>query len=362
MGLKETISEGHLLQIKEAFGLADIDDVAPIPSGHIHNSYKIRAEGRSYLLQRLNLSVFPDTQSIFENVSQVQMKLEDAMGKEYPYRWYLTKKQEPFIHIDGSDRYRLLHFIENAVTYGACEEDRVAREAGRILGVTHAHTYTIAPQTLHEIIPHFHDMSFRIQQLEDAIREDRKGRLNQVVDQLFYINEEKDQWLKLNTQIRNGEILKHATHNDPKLENILFDHSQHAICLIDLDTIMAGCYLFDVGDLLRSCCTPYNEDDPKPYADAFQMQYFNAIMKAYAEKTMHLLHETEWRPLAGSGLYMTFIMATRFLADYLNGDIYYQTAHEKQNLHRCLNQLNLYRHMKADLHEMEEYVESLFTG
>ena len=360
MDLDPSLPKAHLEQICQVYGLEDIDDVILLTSGHIHKSYKLVGNTRSYLLQRLNTNVFPDTLAIFENVSQVQFKLEGAMGKDYPYRWYLTKKQEPFIQLDDDHRYRLLHFIDNAITYSACDSDKMATEAGKILGSMHAYTYNIAAETLHEIIPNFHDMSFRIQQLEDAMKEDKVHRLKSIVDQLYYVNDEKDKWLDLNARIRNGEILLHATHSDPKLENILFDKDQNAICLIDLDTIMAGCYLFDVGDLLRSCCSPYTEDDPEPHTNAFNKDYFDSIIRSYASQTRDLLHESEWLPLAGSGLYMTFIMAIRFLADYLNGDVYYQIEHPEHNLHRCLNQLNLYKQMKARLPEMEQVVREAF--
>ena len=355
------IPVSHLDFIQQEYQLGPIREIETIKGGHIHKSFKLTNENETYLLQHLNTQVFPDTQIIFENVAQVQLSLERALGKAYPYRWFLTKDQIPFVQIEDL-RYRLLNFIDDSKSFSFCPEEKIASEAGRILGETHRHTYRISPDTLHDIIPNFHDMVFRIHQLEEAVHIHQGNRLNDVVDQLFYINEEREMWLDLSKQIRNKEIVMHATHNDPKLENILFDQSQRGICLIDLDTIMSGCYLFDVGDLLRSCCSPYTEDDPKAYMDAFNFDFFKAIISDYADETKELLHVSEWRPLASSGLYMTFIMAVRFLTDYLNGDVYYQVDHQKHNLHRCLNQLNLYKRMKSFLSEMEEFVRHCFAN
>ncbi len=360
MGLNPQIKDSQLQQILSSYDLTGNVRHTLLTSGHIHYSYKLEIDGSNYLLQQLNTEVFPDTQSIFENVIQVQNKLEAALKDDYPYRWFLTKRQHPFIDLQDGTRWRLMHFIDQSVTHPTCTSNLIAQEAGRILGQMHKHTYNIATETLHDIIPHFHDMSIRIQQLEDAVKNNSVNRLNEIVDHLYFVMEQKDQWLDLNQDIRNGNILKHATHNDPKLENILFDLNGKAICLIDLDTVMAGCYLFDLGDLLRSCCTPYPEDDPNASIDAFNINYFEEIVKAYASETKPLLHESEWTSLVHSGLYMTFIMGVRFLTDYINGDIYYQVAHEKQNLHRHLNQINLYKQMQEEITKIESIVTSSF--
>lgn len=361
MGLGPEIKNAQLQEILISYELDDDASFSLIPSGHIHYSYKLEIGGNAYLLQQLNTDVFPDTQSIFDNVIQVQNKLEAALKDEYPYRWFLTKDQHPFIDLADGTRWRLMHFIDQSVTHQTCSSNHIAQEAGRILGQMHKYTYNIAIDTLHEIIPNFHDISMRIQQLEDAVKNNPVNRLKEVMDQLYFVMDQQDQWLKLNQDIRNGNILKHATHNDPKLENILFDLHGKAICLIDLDTVMAGCYLFDLGDLLRSCCTPYPEDDPNGSSDAFNLEYYTEIVNAYASETKSLLHETEWRSLLYSGLYMTFIMGVRFLTDYINGDTYYHIAHERQNLHRHLNQINLYKRMQEQLPKMESILNHLFT-
>ena len=360
MGLIPGITEKQKSAILAAFDLEGSPKISPILTGHIHFSYKMEVGPQVYLLQRLNTEVFPNTQDIFENVIQVQSRLEVALKDDYPFRWYLTLDQKPFKDLDDGTRWRLMRFIPNAISHSVCTSDKIAWEAGNILGEMHKYTYNIPAQTLHEIIPNFQDMSFRIKQLESAVKKDPLGRLDKLVDHLFFVMEEKDQWLELISEVRNGQIMMHATHNDPKLENILFDKNDQAICLIDLDTVMGGCYFFDVGDLVRSCCTPYSEDDPEPYEDAFNLRYFELIINAYAQQTKPLLHRSEWNSLVYGGAYMTFIMAVRFLTDYISGDVYYQIHRESHNLDRFLNQANLYKKMQVQLQPIKQIVTQSF--
>ena len=346
--------------ILKAFGIDDQPRITSIPQGHIHFSYRLETDKQIYLLQCLNTDIFPNTQDIFDNVIQVQNKLEAALKDDYPFRWYLTKDSKPFIDLEDGTRWRLMRFIPDTISHGVCKSDQMAWEAGRILGQMHKYTYNIPTQTLHEVIPNFHDMSFRIKQLEQAVKEDSAGRLEQMVDHLFFLMDEKDQWLEVVQDIRDGKILMHATHNDPKLENILFDQKGNAVCLIDLDTVMGGCYFFDVGDLIRSCCTPYPEDDPVQYDDAFNLAYFTKIIQAYADETKTLLHQSEQDSLIHAGAYMTFIMAVRFLTDYLNGDIYYQVKRASHNLDRFLNQANLYRRIQSQKESIKQIITQSF--
>ena len=362
MAVKSEFTNSQLSKIKEGFGLNGALILSQIESGHIHNSYKWSGHDQSYLLQQLNTKVFPNTQTIFDNVVQLQDLLEKALKENYPFKWFRAKDHKPYFDLEDGTRWRLLKYIENSFSYQACKSDAMAAEAGRVLGLTHRHTCSIDPDKLKDIIPGFHDMGLRIDQLENAIQANPKNRLQKCEELLEFINQEKKQWLDLHDQIEIGTIPLHATHNDPKLENILFDKDDQAICLIDMDTVMAGSYLYDVGDLLRSCCTSYLEDDPIQHQDAFNLSYFQSVISNYAKETKVILLESEWRSLASSGLYMTFIMGIRFVTDYINGDTYYHIGYADQNYNRCMNQLNLYKKMKDNLPKLIDYVADQYKS
>lgn len=319
-----------------------ITSIAPLGFGHINDSYAVHLGGRGYLLQRLNTNVFLKPNIVENNLFNLLsyhagLFPEHLKGNDGNYHQY-----------DGKNWWRLQEFVHDSYSPVALlpnELNEIAKGFGQF-------TAQFAGEKLdayQESIPQFHNLQFRLNQLEEAIRNDHVGRVEpsiQVIEEI-----KSFAWIAIKFGELVEEGLPHRVcHNDAKAGNCLLSKtSGHFLKIVDLDTVGPGYVLFDLGDMLRSMLfnIPENQSDLDHLK--FDQIRFNIILDSYLGECGHLLDPIEIDSLSFGGLYMTYIMAVRFLTDYLNGDIYYKISHAEENLIRTNNQLRILNLMNQAL-------------
>ena len=320
-----------------------------LASGHINDTYLIETvEKPFFVLQKINHQVFKDVPGLIANKVGVSKHLLSKMAhlsKEELSRKVLTfvkaKSGAYYFKTENGDFWNVMVFIDNSVTYELVTDEEIAYEGGKLSGDFLNLTSDFDASKLIEVIPNFHDMSFRYSQFEDALKvatEERKKQASEYLDRVATL---KDEMHILQSLKESGEIKLRVTHNDTKISNALFDTNKKGLCVIDTDTIMPGIVHYDFGDAIRTICNSGAEDEKNLDLVNFNFDYYKAYEKGFLEEVESALSPIEIKYLPLGAKTMIFIMALRFLTDFLNGDIYYKTAYAEHNFDRARNQFKL---------------------
>ena len=334
-------------------------------SGHINDTFIATYDesGRRvrYIVQRINHEVFKNVPQLMENIMRVtsHMEMKNTSGdsrraltliKCHDGRSYHQTPQGEF--------WRVYCFIEGARTYDAVDDPRQAYQAARAFGQFQLVLADLPGGLLHETIPHFHDTPKRLENLRKAADEDVMGRKSEVFAELEFVFQRGHEASKLLDLAAKGEIPERVTHNDTKLNNVMLDNVMgEGICVIDLDTVMPGLSLYDFGDLVRSCANSAAEDETNLAKIDVSLPVFEAIVQGYIAGAGDILTEAEWDHLVFAGKLMTYEVGIRFLTDYLQGDIYFKTKHDRHNLERARNQLRFVDRVEAADNTLRAIVE-----
>lgn len=329
-------------------------------SGHINDTYLIRTEESvGYVLQKMNGRVFTQAKDVIENKIKVTQYLHE---KGIQTLEFVPVKQNVFYIKDSENNFwNLSKFIKNSHTYLKVESNKIAYEAGLATADFLANT-TNFNKKLVEIIPNFHSMSFRFQEFENSLDTAFKERIQKAQKWIDFATENKNEMMVIEQAINQHKIPLRVTHNDTKVSNILFDKNNKAICLIDLDTVMKGCIHFDYGDALRTICSSANEDEKETSVINFNLDYFKNYTKGFLKNISNNISDEEIKYLPKSIEVMTFIIALRFLTDYLNNDTYFKTNHTEQNLERAINQFTFVNKIREHKEEIHAYISKIYMS
>lgn len=330
-----------IVHILKQFNIDNIIGINEISSGHINATYRVDTPSMKYLLQRVNTSVFECPEKMMENIKLVlslipRLKLfETVDGRPY--------------YSDETGFYRVYNFIENSVSYDRIDSVGMAERMAQALRSFHSALSSLDGSKLFETIPRFHDMVFRFSEFEKAIEEDRGNRRSKVKKEVEWMFSERERVSKISDLYKEGALPVRVTHNDTKLSNILFDRATgEYITFIDLDTVMPGTILFDIGDMIRTGCTSALEDEADLDKVHFKREYLEAMKRGYLDNNGDVT-ELEASLFEEAGRTITFIIALRFLTDYINGDTYYRVDYEEHNLVRTRNQIRLIEEMDKEI-------------
>ncbi|WP_233098820.1 phosphotransferase enzyme family protein [Aureibaculum flavum] len=320
-----------------------------LASGHINDTYLVITKEKPYfVLQRINHGVFKDVPGLIENKvavsNHIQEKLKDLSSKKRKRRvltFAKTKTGGSYLKDEGGNFWNLMYFIDNSVTHEIVTNKEIAYEGGRLLGKFLTLTSDFDPSKLVEVIPKFHDMSFRYEQFNDAFKIASSERLENAKKYIKLVEDSKEEMHVIQKLKESGEIKLRVTHNDTKISNALFNKKNKGLCLIDTDTVMPGIVHYDFGDAIRTICNTAAEDETNLDLVTFNLDYYNAYKKGFLKQMKASLSAIELRYLPLSAKTMMFIMGLRFLTDYLNNDIYYKTKYPEHNLDRAKNQFKL---------------------
>ncbi|AUC21490.1 phosphotransferase [Polaribacter sejongensis] len=318
-------------------------------SGHINDTFLIKTDGdTNYILQRINQVVFKDVLGLVNNKvltsNHIRSKYPNASDEvlnKTVLSFIKEKNSNSYYHKEGVNFWNVMIFIDDSVTHEIVKDEEIAYEGGKLLGDFLNLTSDFDSSQLIDVIPNFHNMAFRFKQYASSIQSASKSRLTKAADYIQIVADLKEEMHILQNLKDAGEIPIRVTHNDTKISNSLFTEDNKGICMIDTDTVMPGIIYYDFGDAIRTICNTAAEDETDLSKVEFNLDYYKAYEKGFLEKTKDSLTEVELKYLPLAAKTMIFIMALRFLTDYLNNDTYYKTTYADHNLDRAKNQFKL---------------------
>jgi thiamine kinase-like enzyme len=266
-----------------------------------------------------------------------------------------------FVRDSEGGWWRTYLFIENSHTLELIDKPEDARFLGESIARFQNQLANLGGSRLYETIPDFHNMEKRYQRFYSALGKDSCNRAKSVKTEIEFMQNNEERGAVLIRSLNNKTIPERICHNDAKINNILIDdETSKALCVIDLDTVMPGTCLFDLGDLIRTVTSKAAEDERDLSKVEFDLSYFESLLTGYISGASFLI-PAELSLLCESGRNLTQIMALRFLTDYLEGDHYYKIARPDHNLDRCRSQITLIQSMDVKWETANTIVDKLYT-
>ena len=291
-----------------------------------------------------------------ENIDQVTEHIRAKCPGKIALHFHHTRDRKTYVE-DGKNFWRMTNYIPS-VTYGNVQDLNVVRNAGKAFGDFQEELADFDIQLLHETIPGFHNTRMRYENLEATVSRDPLGRVQQVQQELDFLESVKDQACTLTDLQKEGKLPLRVTHNDTKINNVLFNpDNSEAMVVIDLDTVMPGLMGHDFGDAIRFAANKAPEDCSDPELAGVNLEIFRAFAEGFLEKTAKAMTPMEVDTLALSCFVLTTELATRFLDDYLQGDPYFKTRSPSHNLERTRCQIALAKDMLRKMPQMEQIVK-----
>ena len=321
------------------FGLKEsIVTIKRVESGLINSTFVLNSKTNSYILQSINTNVFPNYEKGLENILTVGIWLK---RKNYPYSFPLPIKGQ-YLKV-RNEVWRLMPYVKNSISYNRVSTLDQVKSAANCLGEFYHYLSDFNAENLSITLPHFHHGNSITKKFKEALLNGDNERLLSTKAIISEIEKELP-ILKKWDKICNT-LPKRIVHYDAKINNFLFDKkTDKVLALIDLDTLMPGCVLSDIGDMIRTYSNPVGEESKEIEKVVCNMVIINTIIKEFAKKVS--LEKKEKENLFFGGMAITFMQCVRFLTDYLNGDSYYKTSYKDQNLVRVKNQWALYKSLK----------------
>ncbi len=357
--LPETIDE-----ILSAYGISNLDAWGVIHNGHINHTYTIEFTDSSdkrvkWLLQNINTNVFKKPMELMDNVMRVTDFLRGKISEEGgdPERETLTvypttDGKNCFVDSNGKC-WRVYNFVDNAFSYNSIENPQLFYRAGAAFGKFQAQLADFPIDTLFETIEDFHHTYKRLHNLKTAEEKNASGRAENVKAELEFAYAREDDTRKVVDLIEKGEIPVRVTHNDTKLNNIMFDsNTKSPICVVDLDTVMPGSALYDFGDAIRFGASTAAEDEKDLSKVSMDIGLYEQYVKGYLSTAGKSLNSKEIEYLPFSAKLLTLECGIRFLTDYIDGDVYFGTSYPEHNLDRCRTQFKLVADMEEKFDDM----------
>jgi hypothetical protein len=358
------------IEILKSFDIpGELISIEELKRGHINRTYvgvwEFEGQRRRYVHQVVNHRIFPDIPGLMGNLDLVTTTLRDARDRgalpleEVTLTLIKNREGAGFVVDESGEFWRTFEFIENTVTYDVCPSAAVAAEAAAILGRFQRSLSGLSPSLFIETIPHFVDGQRRYQAFGEAVKNDSRRRVISCREEIDFAVTRSDFGGSLIAAVRDKTLPCKVAHNDMKLNNVLFDASgERAICLLDLDTCMAGTVVYDFGDLVRNTAVPCAEDEQDFTKVQFDMNLFQAICDGYLSEIGGSLVPAERERLVTAPRNLALILGVRFLTDYLQGDTYFRIHRPRQNLERARTQFQIVRVMERLENDMRGVVNS----
>ncbi|MDE5908868.1 MAG: aminoglycoside phosphotransferase family protein [Lachnospiraceae bacterium] len=359
-------------KIEEAIAAFDLEgklvDVKPYGNGHINDTFLITSQtgqgSRRFILQRMNHSIFKNPQQLMENVVNVTEYLREVISRQGgdPDRETLnvvkTRDGANYYEDSSHNFWRVFLYIERTLCLEQVESAKDFYDSAVAFGNFQRMLADYPARDLHETILNFHNTPSRFRDFQKAVQADKIGRAENAMQEIaFALEREKDTGVLLDL-LAEGKLPLRVTHNDTKLNNILFDSdTKKALCIIDLDTVMPGLSHYDFGDSIRFGASTGAEDEKDLSKIELDLALFETFTKGFLEGCKGSLTEKEIEMLPMGAKLMTYECGIRFLADYLEGDVYFKIHREDHNLDRARTQFKLVADMEAKWDRMAAIVE-----
>jgi hypothetical protein len=364
--------EKQLQEISRQFQIyGEILHAETLKIGHINETYSATySQGGMrvrYIHQKINQSVFKNPVAVMKNVMRVtthiQKKLASQSARDITRRSLIvipTRGGQSFFQNGGGEVWRTFVFVEGVETFEAVQSPQQAYQAGRAFGEFQHLLVDLPGDRLVETIPDFHNTRKRFEALRTAVEKDHYNRAKSAQAEIdFALAHEPIVDVILNAMAKR-KIPERITHNDTKFNNVMLDVlTGEAMCIVDLDTVMPGCALYDFGDMVRTTTSPTLEDELDLSKVKMQMPMFKKLAEGYLSTAGQFLTKAEKSCIAFSGKLITFEIGIRFLTDFLSGDTYFRIHRPEHNLDRCRTQFKLVESIERQEEAMQKFVDRL---
>lgn len=315
--------------------------IEPINTGLINSTWRIKTNEQDFILQKINHFVFKNPDAIASNVRLIA----DYLHQHFPDYLFVvpvqTVNKKEMAKTADNAYFRLAPFIKNSHTIATVAKPGQAFEAARKFGEFTNLLSDFPVEKLQITLPDFHNLTLRYRQFLDALESGNQERLKESATIIDQVKANKNIVETYENILQNSAFKLRVTHHDTKISNVLFDDSDQGICVIDLDTVMPGYFISDVGDMMRTYLSPANEEEKDFSKIEVRDDYFKSIWNGYMNQMKNELNEEEKKQFIYSGKFMIYMQALRFLTDHLNKDVYYGAKYEGQNFVRAGNQMAL---------------------
>ena len=356
-------------ELSEVFMLnGKVKSYEVIKNGNINSTYDVTVSSdgtdHRYIFQRINIYVFKDPVGMMGNIDKVTAHISERIEREgldhYKVMRFAHTGEGKNYFVKGDEFWRVAVFVPNAITFNSCDDLRILRSAGKAFGEFQTMLSDFDASTLKETIPNFHNTRSRLEVFLKHVEEDSYGRVAAVRAEIDKIKGFSELAVKLNELLDAGELPLRVTHNDTKINNVVFDGATgEARTVIDLDTVMPGLVAHDFGDAIRFAANTAAEDEPDLSLVSLDIGRFRAFAEGFIPEVAQSLTPTEIKTLALGAFTMTAELCIRFLDDYITGDKYFKTLYEGHNLVRTRCQIRLAEDMLQHMDEMNRIVSEV---
>ena len=330
----------------------------PFGCGHVNKTFLVCTKtGHRYIMQMIG-PAFKDVHALQDNIRAVTEHLHSKTPEKHGALTLVpTTEGEDHYHDNNGHTWRLFEFIEDGICLESAETPMDFYNAAIAFGTFQQQLNDFPAETLHETIPLFHNTPNRYKQLRDVLERDPMGRAKDVQEEIAFALAREEKAGQLIALLEAGELPLRVTHNDTKLNNVMFRASDRTpLCVMDLDTTMPGLSAYDFGDAIRFGASTAAEDEKDLNLVRMDLELFRLFTKGYLEACPGLTpKEIEVLPLAA--FTMTLECGVRFLTDYIDGDNYFSIHYPEQNLDRCHTQFKLVADMETKWEQMAQIVE-----
>lgn len=339
------------------FSTADVQ-IHQIGSGHINRTYLLSTPDQKYILQHINTEVFKQPEAIAHNISIVARYLH----RHYPEYLFpssiKTTKGGEMVQYEN-EYWRLMPYVPQTVALDTLSDPKQAYEAAKQFGKLSRLLNHFDSSQLQLTIPGFHDLELRYAQFTQALdlastslKQSCEDEIEQALGHHYILDYFK-------SYQNNPDFQDRVMHHDTKISNVLLDaQTFNGVCVIDLDTLMPGKFISDLGDMMRTYLCAFSENETDLDKINIRLPYFSAMIEGYLSEMKNILTSVEKELILFSGKYIIYMQAIRFLTDYLNGSIYYPVKYVTQNLDRAKNQFRLLYELNINEKELQDIIES----
>ena len=337
-----------------------------IQVGNVNKTYEVKfilpdGTPKSFLVQNVNTYAFRHPVELMDNIDKVTEHIRAKKPGQVALHFHHTADRKTYV-IDGKNFWRMTNFIPS-VTHDEAKNPELIRNAGKAFGEFQMQLADFDITQLYETIPGFHNTRQRFENLKKSVAADQAHRVAEVQEELSWLMEVEDKACTLTDLMHEGKLPLRVTHNDTKINNVLFEKGGvMPLVVVDLDTVMPGLVGHDFGDAIRFAANFVAEDCAEADKAGVNLDVFRAFAEGFLEMTAKTLTENEIKTLALSCFVLTVELATRFLADYIDGDLYFKTNGPDHNLIRTRCQIALAKDMLKKLPQMEAIVRECVSA
>lgn len=365
-----------LVTLAECFELpGPVESIEPLGNGNVNETFLVqvkdqaRGEGGSrFVLQRLNTHVFPQPQLVMRNLQVLSDHAQRRRHQEQRWEeqhWEVPRvianrrSQEPWV-VDAGQFWRMISFVEDAVTVDAIANPEQARQVGRGLGLFHTLISDLPAAQLADTLPGFHITPSYLATYDQALKSTQLDLGSQDRWCAAFIEQRRNLAPVLEAAKASGELQLRPIHGDPKVNNVMLcARTGVAVSLVDLDTVKPGLVQYDIGDCLRSACNPLGEETQDPDAIEFDLDLCRAVLEGYLGTARGCLSHPDLDHIFVAARLISFELGLRFFSDYLAGDVYFRTSRPAHNRDRARVQFKLTESIEAQEQEIRKIVEGL---